>query len=88
MKKIKNVDAIANGAGMVASFCTGAVIGKVVGAVLPDNISLIGKITVMLGTMAISGYIGSKVCDDVSNDTREILESINAMIPEEEYVTE
>lgn len=88
MKKIKNVDAIANGAGMVASFCTGAVIGKVVCAVLPDNISLIGKVTVMIGTMAISGYIGGKVSEDVITDTKELLESINAMIPEEEYVTE
>lgn len=83
MKKIKNIDVIANGVGIVSSSCVGYVIGTVINAALPSNMKLIGKIAVMIGSGAIGGYFGGKIGQDVSNDTKTILESINKMIPEE-----
>lgn len=82
MKKIKNVDAIANGVSIVSSSCVGYVIGTVINAALPSNIKFIGKIAVAIGTGAIGSYIGGKIGQNVSNDTKTILESINELIPE------
>lgn len=82
MKKIKNVDTIANGVGIVSSSCVGYVIGTVINAALPSNIKLIGRIAVMIGSGAIGGYLGGKIGHDITNDTKTILESINELIPE------
>lgn len=83
MKKIKNIDVIANGVGIVSSSCVGYVIGTVINAALPSNMKLIGKIAVMIGSGAIGSYFGGKIGQDAANDTKTILESINKMIPEE-----
>lgn len=88
MKKIKNVDVIANGAGIVSSACVGFVVGTVINAALPSNMNLVGKIAVMIGSGAIGGYIGGKIGHDVTDDTKIILESINELIPEDQYTIE
>lgn len=83
MKKIKNIDAIANGAGIVTSACIGYTLNKVVMPLLPNNMSLIGRIAVLIGGSAISGYIGGKIGIDVTDNTKCVLELINDMLPEE-----
>ena len=45
MKKIKNVNRIANSAGIITSCCVGLVVGKVIGAALPTNIGIIEPVS-------------------------------------------
>lgn len=82
MKKIKNVDVIANGTGIVSSVCVGFVVGTVINAALPSNMKLVGKIAVTIGSGAIGGYLGEKIGLDVTDNAKNILESINELIPE------
>lgn len=88
MKKIKNVDMIANGVGIVSSACVGYTLGKVIATALPSNMRLMGVIAITIGNAAIGAYVGEKVGTMVTNDTKFILESINEMIPEDQYVVE
>ena len=83
MKKIKNVDVIANGAGIVSSACVGFVVGTVINASLPSNMKFVGKIAVAIGSGVISGYLGEKIGHDVTDNAKNILESINELIPED-----
>lgn len=83
MKKIKNIDSIANGASIVSSFCVGFVVGKVIGAALPTNMGLVERIAVMIGIGAISAYFGDKIENFVEDDTKITLMMINDMLPEE-----
>lgn len=88
MKKIKNVDAIANGAGIIGSACVGYTLSKVIAPLLPSNMRLIETVIITIGTGAIGGYVGGKIGNDITNDTKIILETINEMIPEDQYVIE
>lgn len=83
MKKIKNVDMIANGAGIVSSVCVGFVVSTVIVEALPSNMKFVGKIAVTIGSGLISGYLGEKIGLDVTDKTENILESINELIPED-----
>lgn len=83
MKKIKNVNRIANGAGIITSCCVGLVVGKVIGAALPTNIGIIERIAVMIGTSAIGGYVGDKVGNHFIDETKIALHTINSILPEE-----
>ena len=88
MKKIKNVDMIANGVGIVSSACVGYTLGKVIAAALPSNMRLMGVIAITIGNAAIGAYVGEKVGTMVTNDAKAVLESINEMISEDQYVVE
>nr|DAV15000.1 MAG TPA: hypothetical protein [Caudoviricetes sp.] len=83
MKKIKNINSIANGAGIVSSLCVGFVVGKVIGSALPTNMSLVERIVIMIGVGSIGSYIGDKVGNFVEDDTKITLKTINDMLPEE-----
>lgn len=83
MKKIKNINSIANGAGVVSSLCVGFVVGKVIGSALPTNMGLVERITIMIGVGSIGSYIGDKVGNFVEDDTKITLKTINDMLPEE-----
>ena len=83
MKKIKNINSIANGAGIVSSLCVGFVVGKVIGSALPTNMSLVERIVIMIGVGSIGSYIGDKVGNFVEEDTKITLKTINDMLPEE-----
>lgn len=83
MKKIKNINSIANGAGIVSSLCVGFVVGKVIGSALPTNMGLVERIVVMIGVGSIGSYIGDKVGNFVEDDTKITLKTINDMLPEE-----
>lgn len=84
MKKIKNINSIANGVGIISSACVGYTLGKVVTSILPlNNMRLIGQIAVMIGSGAISGYISEKVGINATDEAKQVLELINEMIPEE-----
>lgn len=83
MKKIKNIDSIANGAGIVSSFCVGFVVGKVIGASLPTNMGLVERIAVMIGIGAISAYFGDKIENFIEDDTKITLTMINDMLQKE-----
>lgn len=83
MKKIKNINSIANGAGIVSSLCVGFVVGKVIGSALPTNMSLVERIVIMIGVGSIGSYIGDKVGNFVEGDTKITLKTINDMLPEE-----
>lgn len=83
MKKIKNINSIANGAGIVSSLCVGFVVGKVIGSALPTNMGLVERIAIMIGVGSIGSYIGDKVGNFVEDDTKITLKSINDMLPEE-----
>lgn len=83
MKKIKNINSIANGAGVVSSLCVGFVVGKVIGSALPTNMGLVERIAIMIGVGSIGSYIGDKVGNFVEDDTKITLKTINDMLPEE-----
>lgn len=83
MKKIKNVNRIANSAGIITSCCVGLVVGKVIGAALPTNIGIIERIAVMIGTSAIGGYVGDKVGNRFIDETKIVCNAINSIFPEE-----
>lgn len=83
MKKIKNINSIANGAGIVSSLCVGFVVGKVIGSALPTNMGLVERIAIMIGVGSIGSYIGDKVGNFVEDDTKITLKTINDMLPEE-----
>lgn len=83
MKKIKNINSIANGAGIVSSCCVGFLVGKIIGAALPTNMGLVERIVVMIGTGAIGAYVGDKIENFVEDDTKITLKLINDMLPEE-----
>lgn len=83
MKKIENIEKIANGAGLISSGCVGLVIGKVIGAALPINMSLVERIAIVVGTGAIGAYIGDKVGNYIIDDTKNVLKTINDILPEE-----
>lgn len=55
MKKIKNVDMIATGVGIVTSACIGYTLGKVVISLLPLNNISVEKLEIML-PMKLSRY--------------------------------
>lgn len=90
MKKIKNVNRIANGAGIITSCCVGLVVGKVIGAALPTNIGIIERIAVMIGTSAIGVYFGDKVGNCFVDETKIVCNTINSILPEEKelYVSQ
>lgn len=83
MKKIKNIDVIANGAGIVSSACAGFVVSTVIIEALPSNMKFVGKIAVTIGSAVISGYLGEKIGLYVNDNTENMLESINELIPED-----
>lgn len=83
MKKIENIETIANGAGLISSGCVGLVIGKVIGAALPINMGLVERIAVVIGTGAIGAYIGDKVGIYIIDNTKTTLTIINDILPEE-----
>ncbi len=90
MKKIENVETIANGAGLISSGCIGLVVCKVIGAALPTNMGLVERIAVAIGTGAIGAYIGDKVANYIIDDTKNVLKTINDILPEEKesYVSQ
>ena len=77
MKKIKNVDVIANGAGIVSSACVGFVVSTVINSALPRNMKFVGTIAFTIGSGIIGGYLGEKIGLDVTDKTENILESMN-----------
>lgn len=83
MKKIKNVDVIADGAGMVSIACVGFVVGTVISTSLPSNMKFVGKIAVSIGSGVICSYLGEKIGLDVADKTKNMLESINELISED-----
>lgn len=42
----------------------------------------------MIGSGVISGYIGGKVGNNATDETKQVLELINEMTPEDQYVKE
>lgn len=88
MKKIKNVDGIAKVAGIGTSWCVCWTLGKIAGNCLPGNLKPFGTVVSCIGLGAIGSFVASKIANATEEDIKEILETINSMIPEDQYVTE
>ena len=71
-------------AGLAASAGTGKIIGNIVVAVTPDDVSKFTKVLITIGTGAIGGMVGKQVAKSVEDDIDGMVEMFDMMFGKEE----
>lgn len=88
MKKIENVEMIAECAAIIPSVCVSATLGLILGNLLPAKLGPMQKIVTIIGFGAIGGYATSKTYTYATDEIKDTLNIINGLIPEDQYVKE
>lgn len=62
------------GVGFMVSSGTGAIVGNIVRATLPENVSKFNKVCTIFGTVAISGVVGAAATNHVDEQIDKVVD--------------